>query len=121
MLVASRNRWALVTELGGEQEPRLAALLAQLDTDALDLVLVEGFKAERIPKIELHRPQLGHPLLCLADRSIIALATDAPPALEPGVPVLDLNRPDEIAAFILRTLAAPRPVRSAACTARPKP
>jgi molybdopterin-guanine dinucleotide biosynthesis protein B len=114
MLVASRRRWALVTELAGEREPRLDALLAQLDSNALDLILVEGFKAEHFPKIELHRPQLGHPLLCLADRSIIAVATDAPLAVEPGVPVLDLNRPEEIAAFILHTLAARHAVRSAA-------
>jgi molybdopterin-guanine dinucleotide biosynthesis protein B len=118
MLVASRRRWALVTEIAGEHEPRLETLLAQLDGDALDLVLVEGFKAERFPKIELHRPRLGHPLLCLADRSIVAVATDAPLAVEPGVPVLDLNRPEEIAAFVLRTLAARHTVRDPGKTAR---
>jgi molybdopterin-guanine dinucleotide biosynthesis adapter protein len=121
MLVASRRRWALVTELAGEREPRLDALLAQLDGDALDLILVEGFKAERFPKIELYRPQLGHPLLCLADRSIVAVATDAPLATEPGVPVLDLNRPEEIAAFILHTLAARHAVRGAGQTPRSTP
>jgi molybdopterin-guanine dinucleotide biosynthesis protein B len=121
MLVASRRRWALVTELAGEREPRLDVLLAQLDRDALDLILVEGFKAEHFPKIELHRPQLGHPLLCLTDRSIIAVATDAPLVVEPGVPVLDLNRPEEIAAFILHTLAARHAIRGAAHATRGTP
>jgi len=110
MLVASRRRRALVTETEDGHEPRLDELLRHLDPDSLDLVLVEGFKAEPFPKIELHRPSLGHPLLCLADRSIVAVATDAPLPIEPGVPRLDLNRPTEIVEFILRTLNVAQPV-----------
>ncbi|MFL6646674.1 MAG: molybdopterin-guanine dinucleotide biosynthesis protein MobB [Sulfurifustaceae bacterium] len=102
MLVASRHRWALITETGDANEPRLDELLGQLDQSNLDLILVEGFKAEAFPKIELHRPSLGHPLLCVLDRSILAIATDAPLAVEPRIPVLDLNRPGGIVDFILR-------------------
>jgi molybdopterin-guanine dinucleotide biosynthesis protein B len=101
MLVASRHRWALVTETGDAAEPRLDELLAHLDHDNLDAILVEGFKAESFPKIELHRPSQGQPLLCTLDRSIIAIATDAPLGHAVGIPVLDLNRPDAIVAFIL--------------------
>lgn len=102
MLVASRHRWALVTETGDAAEPRLDELLAHLDHDNLDLILVEGFKAELFPKIELHRPSQGQPLLCTLDNSIIAVASDAPLGHAPPVPILDLNRPDEVVEFILR-------------------
>ena len=112
MLVASRRRWALVTETASAREPRLEDALRHLDQASLDLILVEGFKAESFPKIELHRPGLGHPLLCHDDRSIIAVATDAPLAIDPGVPQLDLNRPDEIAEFILRALGFGRSAAS---------
>lgn len=104
MLVASRHRWALVSETGDGSEPRLDELLAHLDHDNLDLILVEGFKAEAFPKIELHRPSLGHPLLCTLDRSIIAIATDAPLTIDPRIPVLDLNQPEQITDFILNNV-----------------
>lgn len=100
MLVASRHRWALVTETGDAAEPRLDELLAHLDHDGLDLILVEGFKAESFPKIELHRPSQGQPLLCTLDDSIIAIATDAPLNHALRIPVLDLNRPEKIVEFI---------------------
>lgn len=104
MLVASRVRTALVTETDGVTEPRLDDLLRKLDQNALDLILVEGFKSAPFPKIELHRPSLGYPLLCLHDRSIIALASDAPVEVSLPLPRLDLNRPDQIAAFVLGLL-----------------
>lgn len=104
MLVASRHRWALVTETGDAAEPRLEELLTHLDHGNTDLILVEGFKAEAFPKIELHRPSLGNPLLCSLDRSIIAVAVDAPLAHDPGIPVLDLNQPEQIIDFILRVV-----------------
>lgn len=106
MLVASRHRWALVTETGDANEPRLDELLAQLDHTNLDLILVEGFKAEAFPKIELHRPSLGHPLLCVLDRSIVAIATDASVEIGVDIPVLDLNQPAGIVDFILRFVQA---------------
>lgn len=104
MLVASRHRWALITETGDTGEPRLEELLGHLSQDALDLILVEGFKAEPIPKIELHRPQCGHSLMCLTDRSIIALATDEPPATALHIPVFDLNEPQALVEFILEII-----------------
>ncbi|MBI3898513.1 MAG: molybdopterin-guanine dinucleotide biosynthesis protein B [Gammaproteobacteria bacterium] len=106
MLVASRLRWALVTETNGTGDPKLDDLLEQLDQQHLDLILVEGFKAETFPKIELHRPSLGHALLCHTDTSIIAVATDAPLPAPLTIPQLDLNQPAEIAAFILERLRA---------------
>jgi len=79
------------------EEPDLEQLLAQLDQDKLDLILVEGFKHERFPKIEVHRPSLNHPLFRF-DPSIIAIASDAPEPTD--LPLLDMNQPAQIVAFI---------------------
>lgn len=103
ILVASRNRIALITELQAQHpEPTLAELLKALDPSTLDLVLVEGFKKERFAKIELHRPSLGKQLLYPDDPDIIAIATDGHLSTRPcHIPVLNLNQPDEIAGFLL--------------------
>jgi molybdopterin-guanine dinucleotide biosynthesis adapter protein len=101
MLVASRGRMALITETDDRNEPDLPSMLTHLDPTCLDLVLVEGFKRAAIPKIELHRPSLGKPLLCVNDPDIIAIATDEEiSSLPKGIAVLDLNQPTAIASFI---------------------
>ncbi len=101
VLIGSRHRWALMMETPGQNEPVLDDLLARLDQNALDLILVEGFKQEEFPKIELHRPSVGKPLLYPEDPSVVAVATDQALSGTPPIPVLDLNRPEEIAAFIV--------------------
>lgn len=101
MLVASRTRIAHVIERMADREPRLDELLALLDQSELDFVLVEGFKTEPFPKIELHRPSLRRPLLFPGDPSIVAIATDAPLSVPTTLPVLDLNRPPQVTDFIL--------------------
>ncbi len=104
VVVASRKRVAYVSEFREpKNEPTLAEALAPLCADQLDLVLVEGFKDEPIPKIELHRPALGSPLICRRDTHVVAVATDDPGLNTgtPGVLLLDLNRPARIADFIL--------------------
>src|SRR6266702_655576 len=69
VLVSSANRWALVHELRGQAEPALGALLAKLSP--VDLVLVEGYKREPHPKLEVHRGALGAPLLAPGDQAIV--------------------------------------------------
>lgn len=101
VLVGSRQRWALMAEMPEPPESALAYHLAHLELASLDLVLVEGFKPESIPKIELHRPSLGRPLIYPDDRDVIAIATDAPLPQVPPMPMLDLNAPATIAAFII--------------------
>jgi len=88
VLVASSRRFALVHELRGEAEPPLAALLGKLAP--VDLVLIEGYKREAHPKLEVHRAAVGMPLLAPNDSAIVAVASDValPAAL---VPILDLN------------------------------
>jgi molybdopterin-guanine dinucleotide biosynthesis protein B len=113
VLLTSSRRWALMTDLAEPVEPDLQASLARMDLDALDLVLVEGFRHEAFPKIELHRPVLGHPLLYPADPEVIALACDAPLQADLSIPLLDLNEVDGIRDFILCWMdgASPTSVR----------
>ncbi len=116
MLLGSRHRWALMTELSRidsppVKEPGLADLLPHVDSDLVDLIMVEGFKSEAIPKIEIYRPNLNKRLLADSDKNVIAIASDG--AVETKLPVLDLNNPAEIAEFILlwakdKGLKAPR-------------
>lgn len=101
MLIGSRNRWALMTETPEEQQdPDLNYLIAQLDPSRLDLILVEGFKQQPFPKIELHRSSTGHPLLFPDDPHIIAIAHDEKQPVATQLPQLDLNDPLSIADFI---------------------
>lgn len=102
VMVASRKRWALITEHADQRdEPRLEELLAQLDHPHLDLILVEGFKHEAVAKFELHRKALGKPYLFPDDRDVIAIVSDSePPATE--LPRFALNDLEAIAEFIQR-------------------
>ncbi|NOT68804.1 MAG: molybdopterin-guanine dinucleotide biosynthesis protein B [Methylophilaceae bacterium] len=108
MLLGSRHRWALMTELSripnNPPEPGLDELLPHIDTSLIDLVIVEGFKHAAIPKIEVFRPSLNKPLLANEDSHIIAIASDG--AVASQLPVLNLNDAEEIAAFILAWMQA---------------
>lgn len=104
-LVASGQRWALITETGQDAaaDPDLAGLLMHLDHDNLDLILVEGFKHQPYHKIELHRQALGKPFMYPQDPHIIALATDtttitATPA--PQLELLNINDATSVAEYI---------------------
>ena len=66
---------------------------------SIDLVVVEGFKHETFPKIELHRRELNGPFLHVNDDSIVAIASDDD--LSVTIPVLDINNPEQIANFII--------------------
>ncbi|MBO6775561.1 MAG: molybdopterin-guanine dinucleotide biosynthesis protein B [Marinibacterium sp.] len=97
VLLASRNRVALMRELRGAPEPPLADLLGQLAP--VDLVLIEGYKREPHPKVEAHRAEPGNPLIALEDVTVRAVASDAPLTLDR--PVFDLDDTVAIADFIL--------------------
>lgn len=98
VLLASGNRWALMHELRGAAEPPLADLLARLAP--VDLVLVEGYKRDPIPKIEAHRAATGQALLAPADPQVRAVASDTS---HPGLdrPVFHLDDTAAIADFVL--------------------
>jgi len=97
VLLASRNRVALMRELRGAPEPPLADLLGQLAP--VDLVLIEGYKREPHPKVEAHRAEPGNPLIAPEDATVRAVASDAPLTLDR--PVFDLDDTVAIADFIL--------------------
>ena len=107
MMVASRRRHArmIETELA---EADFRELLASFDQTSLDLLLVEGFKHEHFPKIELHRAEIGKPLLFPEDSDIIALASDQPQQSgeqqQTSLPRLDINDLAAIADFVCRWL-----------------
>ena len=99
VLVASDQRRALIREMAVATEPRLQDLFSELDLDKIDLVLVEGFRHQPFPKIELHRPSLKKDFIYAQDTNVIAVAADA--KIDTGsLPLLDLDQPGEIARFI---------------------
>jgi molybdopterin-guanine dinucleotide biosynthesis adapter protein len=108
VMVSSANRWALMHENRGADEPGLDALLARMAP--VDLVLVEGFKRLPIPKLEVYRPSLGKPLLCEQDPHVVAVASDGEmPALR--VPVLALDDVEGIARFVMAHCALEKAAR----------
>ncbi|EOD5128080.1 bifunctional molybdopterin-guanine dinucleotide biosynthesis adaptor protein MobB/molybdopterin molybdotransferase MoeA [Vibrio parahaemolyticus] len=100
MLIASRNRFALMTETP-EAEAEFEYLLTRFDEDKLDVVLVEGCKNIAFPKIELHREEVGKPWLYPHDDNIIAIASDSA-ELDSELPQMNINDLDAIAQFVLQ-------------------
>ena len=98
VLVTSSRRWALIHELRGAPEPELSEQIMHISP--CDLLLVEGYKREAIPKLEVHRHEVGEPLIHPHDPHVVAVATDS--KLDTALPQLDLNDPAAIADFILR-------------------
>lgn len=123
MLIASDQRWAMMIET--EKPQSFENLLTQFNHDELDLIIVEGFKGESIPKIELHRASLGHDLICCSPDQVytdntcgyaglhekaeqsqplrggfIAVAADTQLQLPQAMILLDINQPQQIATYI---------------------
>jgi molybdopterin-guanine dinucleotide biosynthesis protein B len=82
VLISSARRWALMHELRGEPEPSLRELLTHLSP--VDLVIVEGYKTQHHPKLEVHRAAVGKPWLYPNDPNIVGVASDTRP---PNVPL----------------------------------
>ncbi|MFG6245267.1 bifunctional molybdopterin-guanine dinucleotide biosynthesis adaptor protein MobB/molybdopterin molybdotransferase MoeA [Vibrio diabolicus] len=100
MLIASRNRFALMTETP-EAEAEFEYLLTRFDEDKLDVVLVEGCKNIAFPKIELHREEVGKPWLYPHDENIIAIASDSA-ELDSELPQMNINDLEAIAQFVIQ-------------------
>ena len=98
VLVTSSKRWVLMHELRGAPEPGFAELLEQVSP--CDLLLVEGFKREKLPKLEIYRASVGESLLHPQDPNIVAIASDA--RVETKLPQLDLNDAPSVASFVLK-------------------
>ncbi len=97
VLLASRNRFALMHELRAQEEPILAELLSKLSP--VDLILIEGYKRDAHPKVEAHRAETGNALIAPDDPTIKAVASDV--TLDLDLPVFNLNDTAQIADFIM--------------------
>jgi molybdopterin-guanine dinucleotide biosynthesis adapter protein len=100
VLLSCNDRWALMHERRDEAEPTLAELLGHLSP--CDLVLIEGFKQEPVPKLEVYRPAHGKPPLFGERDDIVGVATDG--EVQTSLPVLPLNDIAAIADFVINTL-----------------
>lgn len=105
-VLASNNGWALMVEHQTPEYPKLEYLLERMDTDNLDIVLLEGFRQEDIPKIEVSRNDVDAPLLCqdsVSGASIVALVTDRKEVkdLRDDIVVLPLATPNAVVEFVL--------------------
>ena len=98
VLVTSSRRWALMHELRGAPEPTLKEQIGRLSP--CDLLLVEGFKHEAIPKLEVYRADVGEAMIHPHDANIVAVASDA--KVDTQLPQLDLNQPGAVAEFVLK-------------------
>ena len=97
VLLVSKNRWAIMHELRDEDEPELSEILKKVEK--VDLVIIEGFKRDRHPKIEAFREETGTSVIAREDESIVAVAADTS-LTDLKIPVFDLNNTSEIADFI---------------------
>ena len=104
VLVSSPKRWALMHEMRGAAEPPLQEQLKRFSP--CDVVIVEGYKSEPIPKIEVHRRDARAPLLYPQDERVVAIATDEP--LDTALPQLALDDPAAVVRFVVRYLGLDR-------------
>src|SRR5688500_7557820 len=103
VIISSAKRWAVLHELRDEPEWNMPALLQKIAP--VDLVLVEGYKRESFPKIEVYRATNGKPLLHDEDKSIVAVASDTP-LRNVKLPVIDLNDIEAVADALLKHAVA---------------
>ncbi len=100
VLLSCSDRWALMHERRDGSDVTLDQLVARLAP--CDLVLVEGFKQEPVPKLEVYRPETGKPPLFPERSDIVAVASDAEVATI--LPRLALDDVAAIADFVMDTL-----------------
>jgi len=100
VMLLGNARWALMHELRGAPEPDLEYLISRLQ--ACDLVLIEGFKSGRFPKLEIWRAEQGRPTLAPDWPGIVAIASDTPGRVPaPDLCALDLADVGAIADYVL--------------------
>jgi molybdopterin-guanine dinucleotide biosynthesis protein B len=98
VLIASVNRYALMHELRGAPEPSLHELLEKLSP--VDLVVIEGFKTARYPKLEVFRAELGKSALHLDDPFVVGIVSDTPFPVS-GRPVVSIEDIDAVVGLML--------------------
>ncbi len=97
VVITGSSRWALLHENRGEPEPDIDFLLDRMA--AVDLVLIEGFKSYPHPKLEVYRPEVGKPILCTDDTSIVAIASNI--EIDTQIPHLPIDDIEAISDFVM--------------------
>jgi molybdopterin-guanine dinucleotide biosynthesis protein MobB len=103
-IVTGGGKTAAIDGAPDERDLTLDEVIARYARDDLDLLVVEGFKAEPLPKIEVARAALSTELLCLNDRNLVATVTDFP--VSPAVPHFGLDDAPKVAEFVLSRIGA---------------
>ena len=102
MIVSSKERFALIQENDHNEEKSLFEMLEMFSKQPInkcDIIIVEGYKNEDIPKLEVHRPIIGKPLLFNDDNNIFAIASEG--YLKTTIPSFDLNNINAITDFLI--------------------
>ncbi len=110
VVITGAARWALLHENRGEPEPHINAMLSRMSP--VDLVIIEGFKSYAHPKMEVYRPEVGKPIICADDPSVVAVASTM--KLDVTIPQLDLNDVEAIAEFVINFCELPAEQRHGA-------
>jgi len=110
VVITGAARWALLHENRGEPEPDIETMLTRMSP--VDLVIIEGFKSYSHPKMEVYRPEVGKPLLCVDDSSIAAVASTI--SLDLEIPEINLNDVEAIADFVIDFCELPAERRNGA-------
>lgn len=98
VMITGGRRWALMHEIRDKAEPGVPDLVRHMTP--VDLLMIEGFKSDEHPKLEVYRSATGKPLICRDDPKIVAVASDEKlNGLK--IPQLDLNDIPAIADFII--------------------
>jgi len=103
VVITGAQRWALLHENRGEPEPNIDQMLSHMSP--VDLVLIEGFKSYPHAKMEVHRPDIGKPLLCVDEPSIVAVASTT--TLDVDIPQIDLDDVEAVANFVIEFCELP--------------
>lgn len=110
VVITGAARWALLHENRGEPEPNIETMLARMSE--VDLVLIEGFKSYSHPKMEVFRPEVGKPMICADDTSIVAVASTI--SLDVTIPQIDLDDIEAVADFVINFCELPAERRNGA-------
>ena len=103
MVISSKERFALVQENDNEEEKSLFEMLeifAKSPLNRCDVIIVEGYKNENIPKLEVFRREIGKTFLHKDDTNIFAIASDE--KLNTVIPSLDLNNISSITDLLIK-------------------
>jgi len=99
VVLSTKNRWAIMTELRGSPEAKLENIIKSMNP--VQLILIEGYKDNLYSKIETFRQEINKPLLARSNGTIKAVASDTS-IQDLKVPNFNLNDTKKITNFVLQ-------------------